>query len=150
MMDSGGPMTEIGPKTPRIRDERYLAFLRRQPCCTCGTTDMVEAAHIRSGSLDHDKRETGLAEKPSDAWALPQCRPCHRLQHSVNELEYWKSHGIDPFTLALKYYTKATAIGETRPGSTSKRKKRVRIYPKGFGPRIASRPFPKAQRKFGQ
>jgi hypothetical protein len=43
-----------------------------------------------------------MAEKPSDKWALPLCNRHHREQHSMNELEFWKSHGIDPFMLAIK------------------------------------------------
>lgn len=137
-------VTEVGPKHPRIRDERYLAYLRRQPCCTCGSTDAVQAAHIRSGSLEYEKPRTGLGEKPSDRWAVSLCRMCHTMQHRQNELAFWKDRGLDPFDLAKRYYAKATAIGETNPGSTSKRKKRKTITPRGFGP---SRPF--SSRKFG-
>ena len=133
---------------PRVRDERFLQYLRRQPCSACGSTDAVQAAHIRTGSILHEKRETGLAEKPDDRWAVSLCRMCHTTQHRQNELAFWKDRGIDPFVLALKCYLRATASGETSPGSTSKRKKRQTTIPKGYGPRMASRPFDKQKRPF--
>lgn len=120
------PVTEIGPKRPRIHEPQFLAFIRTKACCTCGN-DKSEAAHIRSGSIAYDKPPTGMQEKPSDKWALPQCRPCHRTQHSQAELEYWHARGIDPFALAQKYYAQYLAHGG---GVKKPRKKRTTIRPR--------------------
>lgn len=133
-------MTEIGPKRPRIHEPQFLAFIRTKPCCTCGN-DKSEAAHIRSGSIAYDKPPTGMQEKPSDKWALPQCRSCHRTQHDMNELEYWRLRGIDPFALAQTYYAQYLAQGG---GVKKPRKKRTTIrprLPKEQRARIQSRPF---------
>jgi hypothetical protein len=130
---------------PRERDPKYLAFLRTKPCCLCGQPS--EACHIRSASLEHGKSHTGLGEKPSDRWCVPLCRSCHGKQHSMNELAFWKSHGVNPFTLAQKYYAEYQR-GATGPVTTKKPRSRKTIYPKGFGPKIRTRPFPKAKRKF--
>jgi hypothetical protein len=73
-------------------------------CCICGDS-VVEAAHLRTGLLNV-KRETGLGEKPSDHWALPLCVRHHREQHTMNELEFWFSYGIDPFALSMHYREK--------------------------------------------
>lgn len=96
-------MPEIGPRTPRQRDDDYLAWIRQQPCCLCGDNLSVEAAHLRVGSVNDGKRYTGLAEKSSDKWALPLCGRHHREQHSMNEREFWASYGINPFALAMTY-----------------------------------------------
>jgi hypothetical protein len=94
-------MTELRQKEPRIKNERHLRYIRSLPCCICGGID-TEATHLRVGSINHDKRETGMAEKPSDKWTLPLCNWHHREQHACgDELKFWWSHGIDPFTLAI-------------------------------------------------
>jgi hypothetical protein len=95
---------ELRQRQPRERDPEYLAWLRTQPCCLCGDNTSTEAAHLRVGSINHDKRETGKGEKPSDKWALPLCGDHHRQQHAAgDELAWWASYGIDPFALAMRY-----------------------------------------------
>jgi hypothetical protein len=98
-------MADPIPKSPRQRDPVYLTYIRTLPCCICGDNTAVEAAHLRVGSLNADKRDTGYGEKPSDKWALPLCGRHHREQHSVNEMFFWTSYGIDPFALAMHYHT---------------------------------------------
>jgi hypothetical protein len=94
-------MTELRQRQPRERDERHLDYIRSLPCAICGDDTCTEAAHIRTESLAHDKRGTGRGERPSDKWCLPLCNKHHREQHSMNELAFWKSYGIDPFMLAI-------------------------------------------------
>lgn len=88
-------------REPRQKDARHLDFIRSLPCCICKDDTSTEAAHIRTGSLAHGKNPTGMQEKASDKWALPLCNKHHREQHTMNELEFWKSYNIDPFMLAL-------------------------------------------------
>jgi hypothetical protein len=87
-------------------DDVYLDYIRSQPCCICGEDTTVEAAHLRVGSINDDKPDTGMGEKSSDKWALPLCGKHHREQHAMNELEFWASYGINPFKLALTYQVK--------------------------------------------
>jgi hypothetical protein len=95
-------MSELRQRQPRIRDEKHLQFIRSLPCCICGDNTSTEAAHLRAGSINHNKRSAGMAEKPSDSWCVPLCGKHHREQHAFgNELEWWKCHGINPFTLAI-------------------------------------------------
>jgi hypothetical protein len=122
-------------RQPRVRDPGFLAFIRKQPCVHCGQAS--QACHIRSGSRQHGKPSTGMQEKPSDRWCVPMCRSCHGEQHSQNELEFWKSRGVDPFALAVKLYAKYQALGG---GKTTTKKPRSRTT-------IAPRGFPKTQRK---
>lgn len=94
---------ELRQRDPRIKDKEYLAYIRQQPCCICGDNVSVEAAHLRVGSINDDKRDAGGGEKSSDKWALPLCGVHHREQHRMNEREFWASWGIDPFALAMRY-----------------------------------------------
>lgn len=94
----------IEQRRPREPDEAYLAWIRQQPCCLCGDDTTVEAAHLRVGSINDDKRDTGGSETSSDKWALPLCGKHHRMQHAAgDELVFWASFGINPFLLAMSY-----------------------------------------------
>jgi hypothetical protein len=90
-------------RRPRERDEKHLAFIRSLRCCICGAPG-PDPAHIRSASPVHGKRETGGAEKPSDKFTVPLCRVHHDQQHSINEIKFWATYGVDPFGLALSLY----------------------------------------------
>lgn len=87
-------------REPRQKDLKRLAWLRTQPCVICGAIN-TEAAHIRIGSINHGKRSTGMAEKPSDQWTLALCNAHHREQHSMAELSFWSKYDLDPFLLAI-------------------------------------------------
>ena len=89
-------------REPRQHDKRHLDFVRQQPCCICGDNTSTEAAHIRTGSIMHGKRSTGMQEKPSDKWTVPLCGKHHREQHAAgNEVAWWAGHGKDPFMIAI-------------------------------------------------
>lgn len=77
-------------RQPRVRDNGYLQFLRRQPCLNCRTTP-CDAAHIRFVPPGSGWRHVGKAEKPDDARAVSLCRACHTLQHSMSEAVFWSS-----------------------------------------------------------
>jgi hypothetical protein len=123
-------------KNPRLHDKSYLAWLRLRPCVTCGNSP-CDAAHIRSGSLEYNKPPTGMAEKPSDCWAVSLCRSCHNKQHGQNELAWWSSHGINPFELAISLYRKFGGSGgkPRKPREIKPRKPphlRQKIQSRGF------------------
>jgi hypothetical protein len=92
----------IRQREPRQRDTKRLEWLRTQPCVICGAIN-TEAAHIRVGSINHGKRDTGMAEKPSDKWSVSLCTTHHREQHAQgDELKWWASKGLDPFMTAIR------------------------------------------------
>jgi len=68
-------------KTKPIRDEKYLAWIRTQPCVVCGAGP-CQAAHQRllSGSI---------GAKPGDYHALPNCQSCHMAEHNKGVLTMW-------------------------------------------------------------
>lgn len=89
--------------TRRMEDPAHLAFIRRLPSVISGKYG-CEACHIRAASAVHRKKATGLGQKPDDAWTLPMLPDEHKSQHSVNEMEWWRSHEIDPFAVAARLY----------------------------------------------
>lgn len=96
-------------RQPRVRDRGFIAWLHEQPCCVHRVGHPVEAAHIRMASVAHGKRSTGLQERPDDRWCVPLCAAEHRLgpksQHAMNEADYWKMVGVDPFAVAARLYS---------------------------------------------
>lgn len=91
----------------RERDNGFLAYLRRQPCATCGWAGppQSDAAHIRMASPERGKLPTGMQVKPSDRFAVPLCRPCHERQHSGSEARFWSELGLDPFEIAEAHFS---------------------------------------------
>ncbi len=100
-------------KQPRRKEGSHLEFSRSLPCLICGTDWDIHAAHLRAGSLENGKRETGAGEKPDDSWTLPLCAEHHVFgpdaQHRSGELEWWAGHGFDPFATALALYRASQA-----------------------------------------
>jgi hypothetical protein len=91
-------------RQPRVRDNAYLAFLRRQPCLKCGKTPS-DAAHIRFAPHGSGWRYTGKGEKPDDRRAVPLSRDCHELQHSMSEAHFWSEVlGMDPVQVCADLY----------------------------------------------
>ncbi len=81
-------------KRPRKHSKDNLVAIHDLPCILTGTWP-VEAAHLRSPCRELGKRETGMQEKPDDAYVVPLSRAKHREQHSMNEVEFWKAHGFE-------------------------------------------------------
>jgi hypothetical protein len=90
-------------RTKRIEDPAHLAFIRKLPSVLSGQYG-CDPCHIRTGSALHRKKHTGGAQKPDDCWTIPLTREEHDSQHSENELQWWRKHGIDPFELAIRLY----------------------------------------------
>lgn len=74
-----------GPRNPR-----YLAFVRAQPCCVCGSRRGVEAAHTGP---------RGLGQKAPDSDAIPLCRGHHQKSndslHALGPRRFPDHHKID-------------------------------------------------------
>jgi hypothetical protein len=81
----------------RQRDELYLRYLRRQCCCVCQDVTGVDAYHSVVNT-------TNGPDRCSDRWALPLCGRHQRIARTVPDGLFWKSYGIDPLSLALRYH----------------------------------------------
>lgn len=148
-------------RTPRVRDEAHLAFVRQQPCVRCGKPGPSEAAHLRMACAARGKPLTGMQTKPDDKWTNPLCPYHHRTgqlaQHRMDEMEFWILAGVDPFANALELWKQSGAEArhaqmqpkprtpkarKPKAAGTPKRKiqGRTEIQSRGFDGR--SRPFP--------
>lgn len=76
-------------KTKPIRDEKYLAWIRTQPCVVCGSWP-CQAAHQRLLSGN-----TG--SKPCDFHTLPNCNACHMAEHSKGVVTMWNERAWRKF-----------------------------------------------------
>jgi|SRR3972149_948686 len=74
----------------RAIDEKYLAWVREQPCWICAAPPPSEPDHQDS---------SGVGTKGPDKFALPSCRRCHdlrqgrswsRLPLGITEAEAWR------------------------------------------------------------
>jgi hypothetical protein len=90
-----------------------------------------------------------MGTKPHDNFAVPLARACHMRQHDQGELQFWETHGKDPFRLALQYNARYTR--ETGKDPTLNTVCRQRLTEADYGlpdrpPSKASRPAKRAQR----
>lgn len=103
-----GDQGRVRQKQPRQKDKPHLAFVRSLSCVVCGKKP-VDPMHLRAGNRLLGKRAVGVGEKPDDRWVISGCRAHHDEQHGMNELEFWASHHINPFQLALALYAASVA-----------------------------------------
>lgn len=144
-------LSELRQKQPRVREPKYLAWLRTKGCCCgCRSAPRSDAAHIRAGSHVNNKRPTGMQEKPDDRWALPLNRSCHMRQHAFgSEIGWWHAHGIDPFQKAMRYYavyfTEALIKDTGKPADAPNGRKSRKVKP--AKKRTTGHGWPKKSRK---
>ena len=100
----------------RVRNNAYLAWLRRQPCAVHNQWcfGRIEAAHVRT----HKPGElpTGLQRKPDDERATPLCAHHHAQQHRANESVWWRAQGLDPFEVAATHFARFQSETQTLKG----------------------------------
>lgn len=102
---------EAIPKAKPVKRSSYLDFIRTLPCAVTGRIG-VEAAHLSTASPMHGHYGRGRGTKAGDRWCLPVSSAEHSKQHSMNEMAYWASVGIDPHLLALTLFGLWTDLGE--------------------------------------
>lgn len=127
----------VTQRQPRLHDPKYLAFLRTKPCCICGREGETEACHIRISWL-------AMQMKPHDKYAVPMCRRHHRMQHGMNEEEFWRGMHKDPFKLSYHFYAEEYQGVGGKPRQARKIKPRK---PRSQRAPIKSRGFPKPHPK---
>ena len=73
-----------------VRNPRYLAWIRTQPCLVCGSTRWIEAAHTGPH---------GLGQKSPDTSAVPLCAGHHRSgndsYHRLGPRKFGEVHNLD-------------------------------------------------------
>jgi hypothetical protein len=100
------------PRKGRVRDRKYLEFIRDLPCVVCwprmwrtGDIWTLSRATHRSAMQTFGSRTEaahvglrGLGQKCSDRETIPLCANCHRTgPYSHHKLggRFWAFHGLD-------------------------------------------------------
>ena len=72
------------------RNPRYLAWIRTQPCCVCGSKRAIEASHTGPH---------GIGQKSLDSSAIPLCAKHHRTgnesYHRLGPRKFSEKHNLD-------------------------------------------------------
>jgi len=72
------------------RNPRYLAWIRTQPCCVCGSKKAIEASHTGPH---------GIGQKSPDNSAIPLCAKHHRIDadsyHRLGPRKFSEKHNLD-------------------------------------------------------
>jgi hypothetical protein len=72
------------------RNPRYLAWIRTQPCCVCGSRRSIEASHTGPH---------GIGQKSPDSSAIPLCAKHHRTgndsYHRLGPRKFSEKHNLD-------------------------------------------------------
>lgn len=76
------------PKPKRIRDERYLAWIRTKHCLVC-MDSLVEAHHVLP--MGGGK----MGSKTDDRRTVPLCRDAHQKYHDKGRVRFEEIYGLD-------------------------------------------------------
>ena len=72
------------------RNPRYLAWIRTQPCCVCGSRKAIEASHTGPH---------GIGQKSPDRSAIPLCARHHRTgtdsYHRLGPRKFSEKHNLN-------------------------------------------------------
>lgn len=83
------------------RNPRYLAWIRTQPCCVCGSRRRIEASHTGPH---------GLGQKSPDSSAIPLCRRHHWTgddsYHRLGPRKFAQIHNLDIPAMVRRLNTK--------------------------------------------
>lgn len=95
---------------PKVKDSKYLDWIRTNPCAFCGAIPPSEPHHVRG--VDG---VPGTSRVPSDHLALPVCRECHdKLQ------EYRYPQRVDaPVERKIIFHLSEYIIARTKVGGQS-------------------------------
>ena len=74
------------PKYEHYRDEKYLEWVREQPCCITKSPPPNDPHHVWN---------TGKKGKRNDYCAVPMVRWVHTLYHSLGHEPFEKKHNVD-------------------------------------------------------
>ena len=118
-------------RNPRMRDAKHLAFVRLQPCCVCGSTRNVEAAHLKLRRPEIGKEMPGMAEKADDCFTTPLCHYHHQssilAQHRVGEQVFWfEIHGRNPFEIADRLWIESGGAARAQEPGRAKRPRKIK------------------------
>ena len=81
------------------RSPRYLAWIRTQPCCVCGSTQPCCVCGSKKSIEASHTGPHGLGQKSPDASAIPLCAKHHRTggdsYHQLGPRKFSEKHNLD-------------------------------------------------------
>ncbi len=91
-----------------IRSEKYLAFIRLQPCIKPGCPNKSQPHHFKTG---------GEAIKCDDTETVPACPECH-AEMELNQEQFCRLHGLDLYEIMVTLHIRflVTRVTDWRPG----------------------------------
>jgi hypothetical protein len=97
-------MTQLRQRHPREHDQKHINYVNKLPCCVCGSTRDVEAAHLKMRKPEIGKDMPGMQMKADDRFVTPLCHYHHQsgilAQHRIGEERFWfEVHGRNPFEI---------------------------------------------------
>ncbi len=100
-------MLKAQPKVKQIRNLKYLAWLRNQPCQICGVGSYYNSIHA------HHTTGGGVSMKGDDTMCVSLCSPCHRQLHDkMSKRGPWSEDDLRTITSDLmdKYLRTKTGV----------------------------------------
>lgn len=103
LVDPESPQTFMKrPKRIRWMDEKYLAWVKTQPCECCGMSS-DDAHHLIGWG------QGGMGTKAHDIFAIPLCRKHHTELHN-DPVKFERNHGAQP-AIIIRLLDRAFALG---------------------------------------
>jgi hypothetical protein len=133
---------KLRQRHPRERDQAHIDYVNKLPCCVCGSTRNVEAAHLKLRLPEVGKVDApGMQMKEDDRWVTPLCNYHHLsgilAQHRVGEQRFWfEIHGRNPFEIAASLWIESG--GAARAAELAENPKPVK--PRKIKPRDRTKP----------
>ena len=87
------------------RDQKYLDFIRAQPCCITGFRDTVIAHHVKLYGGG------GAGLKPSDYLTVPLRHDMHQELHDRGEPSFWLKYNLSPGSVIEKHLVQCVQPG---------------------------------------
>src|SRR5258708_21398465 len=118
-------------REPRHEDRAHLAYVRAQPCCVCGSTRDVEAAHLKLRLPEIGKEMPGMQQKADDRFTTPLCHYHHQggilAQHRVGEQRFWfEIHGRNPFEIAARLWVESGGAARALEPQPAKKPRKIK------------------------
>lgn len=92
----------LKPKLKRWINDKYLQWVKSQPCCVCGAT-ADDAHHIIGYG------QGGIGTKSHDLFTIPLCRVHHRNLH--DDQKGWEIEHGSQIVLLFKFLDRSVALG---------------------------------------
>ena len=92
----------LKPKLKRWTSDKYLQWVKSQPCCVCNSI-ANDAHHIIGSGL------SGMGTKPHDFFVIPLCRVDHGELH--RDPKGWEEEHGTQVELFIQFSNRAFAIG---------------------------------------